>query len=88
MSALSFPLAAVTGRDGRGGGRSGVMREVGGAEECGANLSGLVGAREKRTAPQNMPGDWSEWVVSGVKAFPGASGFAGLGDSCNTPRYP
>ena len=28
MSALSFPLAAVTSRDGRGGGGSGAMREV------------------------------------------------------------
>ena len=35
-------------------------------------MSGLVGAREKRTAPQNVPGDWSEWMVSRVKAFPGA----------------
>lgn len=39
------------------------------------DLNGLIGAGEKLTAGQNLPGDWSEWAVSGVKAFPGALGF-------------
>lgn len=43
-------------------------------EAHGPDLCGGMGARKKCVA-DSLPGEWSEWVVSGVKDFPGVSGF-------------